>query len=275
MTRPLHTLVQLSDLHVDASGPLYGKVDALARFRAAVDIVLAMETRPEAVLLTGDLVNDGSPEAYRAVREVLEPALRELGVPLLVIPGNHDDVPALRELIFDDTDSTGPLDGVLWVGGLRVVGLDSSIAGSGAGEVTEQQLAWLRCELREPAEHGTILAIHHPPLPSPVGLFEHLALAEPEGVLEIIRECDVRLVVCGHMHHVASGSAAGVPVWIAPSVAYGADVTAGHEVFRGIVGGSGLTRLDVFPDAVVATYVPLDGREPLVELSVEAAMRGD
>ena len=270
--RPLHTLVQLSDLHLDAAAPLYGRVDTVARARAALDLVLAMDDRPEAVLLTGDLANDATPDDYVAVRELLEPAMDRLNVPLVVLPGNHDVAATLREHLIGDTTSSGPMDAVLRLGGLRVVALDSTVDGHDHGELTDAQLSWLAAELALPAPDGTLLAIHHPPLPSPVGLFEHVALLAPERLGEVLAGTDVRMILGGHAHHTGCGTLAGVPVWISPAVSYTADVTAPFERYQGLAGGGGLTRIDVFPTTVVTTFVPLEGRDVVVDLTVEDAV---
>lgn len=269
MSQALHTFVQLSDLHVNAAGPLYGKVDTPARLRAALDLVEAMDAAPEAVLVSGDLTNDAQPDDYRAARAVLGPVLDRLGVPLVVIPGNHDDPALLREHLIGQAPGAGTMDSVTWLGGTRLVAVDSSLAGEDRGQVSDAQLGWLTAELATPAPEGTVLAIHHPPLrSSPVGLFDHIGLERPEALAEVLRGSDVRMVLCGHAHHVGAGAVAGIPVWIAPSLAYAADVTAPHEQFRGLAFG-GITRVDVFPGEVLATLIPLEGREVIVELAVD------
>lgn len=272
MTGPRHTLVQISDPHLDAAAALYGAIDTVAALREALAVVAAMERRPAAVLLTGDLANEATPDDYRCVRGLVEPTVRELGAELVVLPGNHDVTGTLREHLLGDTRSTGPMDSSLRLGGLRVVALDSTVENGHHGELSADQLARLGAELQEPAPDGTVLAIHHPPLPSPVGLMEHVALREPERLFEAIRDTDVRLVVSGHAHHTACGEAGGVPVWISPSTAYTADVTAPDGLYRGIAGGAGLTRIDVFADTVVASFVPLAGRDPIVELDVDTVL---
>lgn len=86
-------LAQLSDLHIKAGGRLsYGVVDTLGALRLAVDRLNALQPRPDALVITGDLVDFGTPEEYATLRE----ALAELAMPFFVIPGNHDDRAALR-----------------------------------------------------------------------------------------------------------------------------------------------------------------------------------
>jgi 3',5'-cyclic AMP phosphodiesterase CpdA len=91
-------IAQLSDPHIRPRGELYqGVVDSNHSFAEAIEHVLALDTRPDLVLITGDLVDEGQPEEYAAVRDVLG----ALPIPQLVIPGNHDDRACLRAAFAD------------------------------------------------------------------------------------------------------------------------------------------------------------------------------
>lgn len=83
-------LVQLSDPHVRGGQDDTGSARALA---AAVDAVLALRTRPDAVLVSGDVADHGTAAEYERARELLAP----LATPVHVLPGNQDDHDALRE----------------------------------------------------------------------------------------------------------------------------------------------------------------------------------
>jgi hypothetical protein len=48
--------------------------------------------------------------------------------------------------------------------------LDTSVPGYHHGEISGRQLDWLADELATPAPDGTILALHHPPIPSVLDL---------------------------------------------------------------------------------------------------------
>ena len=64
--------------------------------------------------------------------------------------------------------SAATQDRVHDVAGLRIVSLDTSVPGYHHGELTDDQLAWLADVLATPAPHGTLLALHHPPIPIPM-----------------------------------------------------------------------------------------------------------
>lgn len=272
--RPRYTIVQLSDPHIPGAGFLFDRIDACARVQASVEMMAAAGCRPDVLILSGDVANQGEAEAYVRLRPVIDAALRRLGAKLLVAPGNHDDVALLRAHLLGRAPARGPLDEVLRVGGLRLIGMDSSVPGEVHGELDEAQLEALAGELAEPAADGTVLVVHHPPIWSTTPMSELVALREPQRLGAVIRGSDVRLVLSGHTHRVSAGTFAGVPVWISPSTGSQADVLA-RNGFRAHAGG-GFSRVDILDDGeIVATFVPLTGRdETLSEVHVDESELG-
>ena len=91
-------LVQLSDPHIVPKGELLLREIDTARFlREAIEHVNRLDPQPDLVLLTGDLVNEGHPEEYEHLRELLG-ALR---APFHLVPGNHDLTAVLRDTFPD------------------------------------------------------------------------------------------------------------------------------------------------------------------------------
>ncbi len=267
--RPRYTVVQVSDPHVPAGGVLFDRVDACARVQASVAMMAAAGCFPNVLILSGDVADRGEAEAYVRLRPVIDAALARFGAKLLVAPGNHDDVALLRRHLLGRELAPGPLDEVVRVGGLRLVGMDSTVPDEVRGELDDAQLEALADELAEPAADGTVLVVHHPPIWSTTPMSELVALREPQRLADVIRGSDVRLILSGHTHRVSAGTLAGVPVWISPSTGSHADVLA-RNGFRGHAGG-GFTRVDILDDGeIVATFVPLTGRdEILYEVRVE------
>jgi 3',5'-cyclic-AMP phosphodiesterase len=164
---PTHTLVQLTDLHLVAEDEeLSHGIDTAALLEQALRVVEDAALTPAALVITGDLTEHGRPDQYRRLRAIVEPAARRIGAPLVYAAGNHDDRAALREHLLGEPPSPDPLDHTVHVGGLRIVVLDSTVPGHPHGELRPAQLDRLRAELAEPAPAGTVLALHHPPLPS-------------------------------------------------------------------------------------------------------------
>jgi 3',5'-cyclic AMP phosphodiesterase CpdA len=203
---------------------------------------------------------------------VIDEALARFGAKLLVAPGNHDDVSSLRKHLLGREPAPGPLDEVVRVGDLRLIGMDSTVPGEVHGELDEAQLEALASELVRPAADGTVLVVHHPPIWSTTPVSELVALRDPDRLADVIRGSDVRMILSGHTHRVSAGTFAGVPVWISPSTGSHADVLA-RNGFRGHAGG-GFTRVDILDDGeIVATFVPLTGRdEILYEVRLDEAV---
>ena len=160
-----------------------------------------------------------------------------------------------------------PVDGASEVDGWRVLTLDTSVPRAGYGLLRPEQLAALRARLATPAPHGTVLVLHHPPLPAPTTLHQALALQHPEELAAAIEGSDVRVVLAGHYHHHLAGQLAGVPVpvLVAPAVANETDLAAPAGTERA-VRGSGCLVVDVHPSGEVSSAVlrvagPDDGAE--------------
>lgn len=261
--RPRYTIVQISDPHVPAEGFLFDRIDACARVQASVELVAASGCSPDVLVLSGDIADRGEAQAYGRLRPVIDAALERLNARLLVTPGNHDDVALLREHLLGREPEQGPLDEIVRVAGLRLIGLDSRVPGEVHGDLDDAQLEALAEELAEPAADGTVLVVHHPPIWSTTPMSELVALRGPGRLAAVIRGTDVRLVLSGHTHRVSAGTVAGVPVWVSPSTGSHADVLA-RNGFRGHAGG-GFTRVDILDDGEnVATFVPLTGREEIL-----------
>ncbi|MFI6579902.1 metallophosphoesterase [Embleya sp. NPDC050493] len=263
MRIPHHTLVQFSDVHLVPEGELLlDRLDTAEQLRQALAAVEAADLAPAALLFTGDLADTGDPRAYRRLRELLAEAGPRIGAPALYGMGNHDDRAAFREGLLGVPASTGPHDFVHTAGEVRVIMLDSTTPGSHSGDLTEDQLQWLRAELATPAAGGTVLGLHHPPIPTPLAFLERLSLRDPARLGAVIAGTDVRIVLTGHNHHATCGVLAGVPVWAAPAVAYRADVFPPAGTYQGVA-GVGYTRVDLYEDCATATFVPVGPIEPV------------
>ncbi len=195
-------IAQISDCHIVDRGDLFAdRVDSAAGLRCAIEAINGLGGRPDMVLLTGDLVNDGTPSQYDHLCELLD----ALHLPLLPIPGNHDDRQELRARFGNVLPPGGPddpVDVVHDVGPLRIIGLDTTIPGHHDGALSDAQLAWLDMQLAAAPERPTILAQHHPPVESGiVWMDETCGFASGEREAEVVRRhAQVEAVVSGHLH---------------------------------------------------------------------------
>jgi 3',5'-cyclic AMP phosphodiesterase CpdA len=212
---------------------------------------------PEAIVITGDLADLGEPDAYERLKVVVEPAAERMGSRVIWVMGNHDEREPFATILLGEAPSTAPQDRVYDVGGLRIIALDSTVPGYHHGDLEPAQLDWLRAELATPAPHGTLLALHHPPIPTPVELMAILELDHQAELAEVVRGSDVRAILAGHLHYSTTGTFAGVPVSVAAATCYTIDSSAEPGTLAGIDGGQTFNLVHVYDDQVVHSIVPI------------------
>jgi 3',5'-cyclic AMP phosphodiesterase CpdA len=111
--------------------------------------------------------------------------------------------------------------------------------------------------LDEPAPHGTLLAMHHPPLPSHLPLFDILELQHQDELAAIIRGTDVRGILAGHLHYSAHGMFAGVPVSVSSATCYTMNVALPAPDVNGMDAAQAFQLVHVHPDTITHTVVPV------------------
>lgn len=252
------TLLHLSDTHLLAGNrPLAGRFDTGENLRRTLESAERTGIRPDAIVFTGDLTDLGEPEAYLALRAAVEPVAERLGAPLVWVAGNHDERPALRRELLGLTPTEEPVTGVWDLGGLRLIALDTTVPGWHHGDLDADQLDWLRGVVSTPAPLGTILAMHHPPLPSHVPLFDILELRDQGRLAEAISGTDVRAILAGHLHYSTSGTFAGIPVSVAAATCYTMNLARPATEVNGMDAGQSFHLVHVYDDTVTHAVVPV------------------
>lgn len=261
--KPGHVLLHLSDLHlVGGPGTLYGSVDSAARLQEICDQIVASRLKPEAIIFTGDLADKGELEAYKRLREMIEPVCESLGAKAIWAMGNHDDRANFRSAFLDAPENSRPQDPVdrsYFVNGLRIITLDTTVPGYHHGELSEEQLEWLADELSTPAPDGTILALHHPPVPCVQDLAVLVELRGQAALAAVVRNSDVRTILGGHLHYSTTASFAGVPVSVASATCYTQDLAVKAGGQRGRDGAQSYNMVHVYEHTIVHSVVPMSG----------------
>ncbi|MGW9156370.1 phosphodiesterase [Microbacterium sp. NPDC055665] len=253
-----HVLIHVSDPHFLAEGArLGGRYDVEANFARTLDAIRSVHPHPSAIVVTGDLADLGEPDAYRRLRAAVEPVADELDAPLIWVAGNHDERPALRAGLLDAEATEDPVTGVWDLDGLRLIALDTSVPGWHHGDIDQDQLSWLADVLSDPAPHGTLLAMHHPPLPSHLPLFDILELRHQDELAEVIRGTDVRGILAGHLHYSSQGTFAGVPVSVASATCYTMNVARPSADVNGMDAAQAFQLVHVYPETITHTVVPV------------------
>lgn len=214
-------IAHLTDPHVVPPPALcYGLVDTRAFLARAIARLNAMRPRPDLVVITGDLVDEPTAEAYACVRDLLA----GLDLPVVLLPGNHDDR-ALLAAAFPEHDYlpgggrkahfTRDADGV------RLLGFDAVVPHREHAHVTPDDLAWLETALADAADVPVMLLMHHPPMDTGLAFMDAMQPPLPAAFETLVaRHPQVKLIACGHIHRAMDGMFGGARVAVAPSTAH-------------------------------------------------------
>lgn len=263
--RPSHFVLHLSDTHLIDDDLLYGAVDSEATLRQIFTEIEASHARPDALVFTGDLTDRGQPGAYEKLRGIVEPVAASLGAQVIWAMGNHDDRGNFRAELLGQEPSYEPIDDVHDVDGLRIITLDTTVPGRHHGEISESQLIWLAQQLAVPAPHGTILALHHPPVPCVLDLAVLVELRDQPRLADVLRGSDVRSILAGHLHYSTTATFAGIPVSVASATCYTQDLNVPAGALRGRDGAQGYNLVHVYPETVVHSVVPIGSYDTVGE----------
>lgn len=211
-------IAHLSDPHIRPDGELYqGVVDSNAQFAAAIAHVNRLDPRPDLVLLSGDLVDHGDADEYAMLTRLLAP----LDVPVLAIPGNHDEREAFRRAFSGQSwlPARGPIDYAVGdLGPVRVVALDVTLPGLHHGAVSEAGAAWLDRMLAAEPSRPTIVMMHQPPFDTGIPYMDLYSCREGRLLASIVaRHPQVERILCGHVHRVMQLRFGGTTLCTAPS----------------------------------------------------------
>jgi Icc protein len=271
---PERVLLHLSDTHLRAAGSrLFDLVDARDHLARALAVIEASGVHPDGIVFTGDLVDLGEAEAYTELRALVEPFAARLGTRVFWVMGNHDDRGKFRSRLLGEPAAVTPIDRVDELDGLRLVTLDTSVPGFHHGELRDAQLEWLTRVLATPAPLGTILAMHHPPVPSVLPLAASVELRDQPRLARVLRGTDVRAIIAGHLHYSTFATFAGIPVSVASSTCYAQDLTVPVGGTRPQDGAQAFNLVHVYDDTVVHSVVPVEAPRTLEYVDAAEAQR--
>ncbi|MBW4051888.1 MAG: 3',5'-cyclic-AMP phosphodiesterase [Proteobacteria bacterium] len=204
-------LTHLTDPHLHgAENERLRGIATLPSLEATLAHAQRRDWPPDAVLVTGDLVQN-DPAGYAHFRRVFE-ALR---LPVLCLPGNHDEPQAMRRALEGAPFVVG---GVVDLGLWRIVLLDSTVAGSDAGRLSTESLAGLQSALAAAPHRHVLVCLHHHPVPMASRWLDRVGLENAGEFLDVIdRHSNVRGIAWGHVHQSYDALRKGVRLLATPS----------------------------------------------------------
>ena len=215
-------LAQITDLHLRPRGlTCYRVSDTNMLAERAIRALLALNPRPDAVVVTGDLTDRDDPREYALARQLLG----RLPMPVFVIPGNHDSSSGMRAALSDypgirDCGDAEKIRYAADIGPVRLIALDSHVPSKPHGLIGSAQLAWLDERLAE-SDRPTLIAVHHPPAVTGIQHMDSIGLTDSEALAAVIsKHPHVARLMCGHVHRPVVTAFAGTIMTLAPSTAH-------------------------------------------------------
>lgn len=211
-------ILHITDTHILAdSGLHYGLVNTSSLLQQVVEHAYKQE-RCDAIVVSGDISDDGSPASYEYVALTLSSLAHKWSAPLIVACGNHDDRASLREVFSLPGTSGEPINYVKESATHRFIVADTSVPRAGwgfLGETTE----WIEQQLTH--EKPAILVLHHPPTTPPTTLHSALRLTDAPQLARMLAHLDIKplAILAGHYHVPALTTLAGIPVIVGAAVA--------------------------------------------------------
>lgn len=205
-------IIQLSDIHLfaDKSRELLG-VKTEESFQAVIDLLHEREKDIDLILLSGDLTQDGSEEAYLRIVH----ALKSFKIPIYCVPGNHDN-PQVMSHIYPCETISGHKHIILknW----HLILLNSQKPSAVEGQLDQSQLDYLQYCLQTYPEHSAVIAFHHQPMPVGCAWLDKLGVGNPDKFWQVVSFFPkVKAVLFGHIHQDFHEVKNGIQCYSAPS----------------------------------------------------------
>ena len=205
----MQKIIHVTDTHLRPPGETVVGLDPAARLRAVVSSINQNHADAALCVLTGDLADQGEPEAY----EVLRDCLAALEVPVRLLLGNHDArAPFCRAFPAQPRDDGGFVQSTAVIGDTACLFLDTlDEERPGEGFLCSARLRWLDAQLRLFAGKPLVVFLHHPPLPIGLAWFDSMLLANGRAVIDrLAGRPGIAHVAFGHVHVNTSGTWCGV-----------------------------------------------------------------
>lgn len=247
MTEPVRILhITDTHLHANRDATMRG-LNTFESFKAVVEHALASSLPIDAVISTGDLVQDETRPGYERFCDVMRP----IAAPVHCIPGNHDSPEIMAELLNEPPfHFCGSAIYEDWC----LVMMNTSNHWDDCGRFDESDLAGLREALETNRERHILIGMHHHPLPTGSRWLDGLDLRNRNEFFSVIEPYpNVRCVVWGHVHQASDRMHNGVRMLSTPST--GSQFRPNSDVFRLDTRPPGYRWINLLPDGNIDTEV--------------------
>lgn len=199
--------------HASGSGNLYDEAAGLTKSF----LKQAAEQNVDFVLIPGDLTRSGSVDEHTFVSDLLRSFIKETGIPVYVVPGNHDyksgtkpedfkkyysDISYCNALAVDTETASYTAD---LPDGYRLIAVDSNDPGNDGDGITDRLLSWIDTQVAAAKADGReiIYTMHHALLEHlPLGrvLMKDFVVRDTDKLAERFCEWGIQYTFTGHEH---------------------------------------------------------------------------
>lgn len=224
----------LSDLHLGQTSVAGVQDDASAIVEQMVRDVGRISEVLDFVVVSGDMTEDADMASFRQ----FEALLKTIGLPVYMVPGNHDG-PAGYYRSLEDSATLSEWDltnRVVELRDLRLIGIDTCIEGQTTGKIDVGAMELIAQELARRDAPPLVIVMHHPPVTPGLRDFDAVAgLDGADGLRDLLgRAAEPSVILAGHVHRPYQGRTKGAACFIAgsPTSAFTSDLPFGNSPIR-------------------------------------------
>ncbi len=209
------TVIQITDSHLlqDADGAVLG-VPTREALRRVLSNIRQDYPHLDLIIHTGDIAEDAHPDSYRH----LDALVRDLSVPVVCIPGNHDDRKAMSDGL---VSGTVHINRSARVGNWLIVALDTLVPNAEYGRLSDLELRRLAVDLASHTGMPALVFLHHPPVRIGSEWMDTMGLRDAQRLLDTVDTgAQVRALAWGHNHQIFDGRRGGMRLLATPATCF-------------------------------------------------------
>jgi 3',5'-cyclic-nucleotide phosphodiesterase len=265
------TIIHISDTHFTPAGQpdaFNQQVNPFYKFDLVFSDIAKMATKPDFIVITGDLVHEGQAGDYVRLKALIDEESDQLKVPIFVVLGNHD-----RTAAFYDGFLDRPPDSKyyykLTLGGLDNYFLDTTFEDLEPGYLDAKQLDWLWTQLEAHPRQPALIFMHHPLAAAALSQMRFSVLQNSTDLLNVCKAGNVKGIFAGHIHFPATYTTAGILNAVADSSAYHIDCRDPHHHYVNDAVGYNIIRVTDDQGIEVESRRLYWGQEIIKELLID------
>lgn len=194
MTLPIK-IAQISDSHLpgDQTENIHG-INPHQRLSHILNHI--KQNRYDLILFTGDVASNGDEKSYTQLLELT----KEIKDKILIIPGNHDDLDRLTNVLSQSNLFIIAPNDPIKVGNWQFIYLDTIVKAENHGYVTDDNIRNLEENLKKTHNTNACILMHHHPCNIGISCVDKYKIHNSEKIKNVLTP-NVKLVVHGHVHN--------------------------------------------------------------------------